>query len=58
MKISAMKDGASARPEAQAQESCQRQDDLALQLDHPLVAGQVLEFSPQMLADALRVVGL
>jgi len=49
---------ARARPEAHAQESGQWQNDLALQLDHPLVADQVREFSPQMLADVLRVVGL
>jgi hypothetical protein len=40
------------------QESGQRQDDLALQLDHPLVADQVREFSPQMRADVLRIVSL
>jgi len=34
------------------------QDDLALQLDHPQVADQLWEFSPQIYADVLRVVGL
>ena len=43
---------------SRVQESRQRQDDLALQLDEPPVADQVREFSPQMLADVLRVIGL
>jgi hypothetical protein len=49
---------ARARPEAHAQESGQRQDDLALQFDQSLVADQVREFSTQMLADVLRVLSL
>src|SRR5262249_16725665 len=49
---------ACARSEARAQKSGQRPDDLALQLDEALIADQVREFSPQMLADLLRVVSL
>jgi hypothetical protein len=49
---------APARPEARVQKSGQRQDDFALQFNEPLIADQVWKFSPQMHAQALRVVGL
>ena len=49
---------ARARAEPRPQESGQRQDDFALQLDESSVADQVREFPSQMLADVLRVVGL
>jgi len=49
---------ACARSETRVQESGQRPEGLALQLDEPLVADQVWEFFPQKSADVLPVVGL
>ena len=49
---------ARAPAEPRPQESGQRQEEFILQLDESPVANQVREFSPQMLANVLRVVDL